>query len=423
MGAGSGICTADTGTGTGTGAAITTGPRVSKRPRLDRGPMVTPTDTELRAFAKALVTHGVAVLPLLHATEARQLAGLLEWEVQHAAEWRPGCAPLTRRRDARTRIRVHERHAGGGFGGVYLPSVNHGVTARRVREAYGHMCEQLMPHVARLLQQGPKGASDNGNGKGDGEWLRVREVTWYQLFDRAMLRDEDAKVGRESTHRDEGERKEADTVVFGGWCALGTCDGKPQTFRCIKGTGLWRREDGGFAKPSKAEAHRLEARMQTVQVPLGHCIIFDETILHMVMPSRNPKGLRRPRRPQTRVFTACKLSAHTNADTLQAKVRKLMTGGGQGWLKSGQKLPGYPNQYWGLQFDALRRMGRRLQPPCTEERKVVSGRNAGRVIRTPRHMQPFPSMVEQGLTPPNYTASTLRGFIDGVPIALDNKEV
>ena len=411
----SSLASAATGAGAGAGAgaravmsddhnsAMTsaTSVRVPKRPRTGPAPAAATFDWD--HAAQQFVTDRITTFPVFTRAEAMTKAAELEAAVLSAAEWADDFVPLTRRADPKTKIQLDQRHALGGFGGVKLPSVNHSRGVISVRRAFGAACnEHLMPRIVKLLAAGAKGPD------GDGTWAATAEVTGVQLFDRAMLRDEDAQVTKESGHRDKSDRDEPGTVMCGGWVALGTPDGKPQVFNCVPGDSLLQRVSGGFDKLTKAQ--QLALATKTFNIPLGHAVLFDETILHIVTPTAAPRGLPRPRAPQTRVFTAYALRAEPLPGEEQAAVAAMLRDGAEGTLKSGQSLPGYPNMYWGLQFDALDKAASHLQDSCIEHRTVAT---TGRIVRTPRHQTAMPSMVAQGIGAPSYTRDDIHLFTTG----------
>ena len=291
-------------------------------------------------IADTFVRDGVAIFPVYKKHYVQSLAELLAHEITHAPEWLPGAKPVVMRNQ---RIKPAERHALGGFGGVRANSVNHGVTAIAVRNDYDDITRKhLLPRVAQRLARGAKRA----------HW-GTREVRGYQVLDRALLRDVFSNVTEESKHRDLGTVDDPATVMCGGWVCLGTANGGPQRFRCAPGTSLWCRAKGGFNKAA-AKTIPEDAPMVTYEIPIGCAIIFDETIVHCVERAPKRRGVMGLIAPMTRVFTACCMTIQCLSEEAQARIARILRDGADFRLKSGQRLPGYPAMYWGLQFKTLK---------------------------------------------------------------------
>ncbi len=360
-----------------------------------------------QGFAEDMVCDSVVELPLFSEAQAARLHAALMGEFAHAPEWKvPPILSSTKR------IKPAERHSLGSFGRARANSVNHGLVAIAVREAYDLMIhERFLPHLVPLLAQRQKRAEWGG---------RVDAVRAYQLPDGVLARDAYSKVGYESGHRDAGTEDRPDAVRFGGWVALNTADGSPQQFRCATGSSLWRVTKGGFDKAAVANISKATlARMRNIAVRLGRVVFFDESIVHEVKPSpKAKKGTPKPHAPMTRVFVASELSIELRRESVKEFLRQMLQRGGDYPLKSGQKMPGYPKMYWGLQFDTLDQCAARLREICTETRTVTSrnSKHYGRVVHTPKHCQPWPSVVDLGRPSPPYSASLIRSIVDGYPV-------
>lgn len=340
---------------------------------------------------------GYVVIPLMSKERAAKYAQRVVDAVVGAPEYTT--PPKVQRGADGVAVKPYERHILGGFGGVWN-SANHCPAVRELMQMHYKL-------VQRLVR------------KGRAEWRYVREMP-----DRLLVRDADSKVCAESWHRDCAETsKEAfedrDNVRLGGWIALSTADGSSQYFSCVPGTSLWRTVSGGFSKLSKSDAAEYAKQATTVEIPLGHCIVFDETIVHEVRPSSKPKGWPRgkPIPPQVRLMTAAEWSNHRTAQHPWGPdgLRKALRDGAVIPLKSGQLQRGYPKMYWGPPklMSHLKKAAARLRPEYTETRTM---KKTGSKTTTPCEDH-FPTMVEAGLPAPGYTENEILSFTHGFDLA------
>lgn len=101
------------------------------------------------------------------------------------------------------------------------------------------------------------------------------------LYDRMSLRPCGSVIEGESFHRDHGPFPSCDTV-FGGWVNL---DASSQFFACIPEThktGVFGEGKSGFMVETEVD----KSKLQQVEIPAGHAIMFYQDILHMVRPGK-----------------------------------------------------------------------------------------------------------------------------------------
>ena len=163
----------------------------------------------------------------------------------------------------RTPVYVH-----GSFGALGHGTSFHMDSVRAIRViAHRH----LLPFFSLLAQHDP-------------------EVKLEQVIDRLMVRPIGCKVAAETAHRDDGIMEvratnramvrvtPEDDVVFGGWVNL---DDTPQFFSCVVGDYLSPDQRTGAGFDRQAEY----PQMSRICIPPGAYIVFNETILHEVLPS------------------------------------------------------------------------------------------------------------------------------------------
>ena len=364
-------------------------------------PLITEFDWDEAAIA--FLRDCVVDFPTLHPSEAAEAATLLEQAVAGATEFTT--PPRLRGKN----IKPYERHVLGGFGGVLYPSINHSPVARVLRLLYHTiMVRHFAPAVCKHMRKP--------------EWRGKKDVYFRSMWDRAMLRDADAKVTPESWHRDGGESNVAHAVRLGGWIALQTAGGQPQQLVCVPGSSLWRVIDCGFGKVSKDTLRPLEARKKVHRVKIGRCVVFDETIVHCVQRSpkaRKAKGAPPPA-PQVRIFIASELSCEPPPSEELETIHKQLLEGAVLPLKSGQRPRGYPAMYWCYPRlrEYLHLAAERLQPVMREKRHLAS---KGVDLTTPFQMEP-PSLVAQGVAPPPYTDAEIDAFVKPVKLPLGQEQ-
>ena len=375
------------------------------------------TSFDWDAARTTFLRDGVVVLPLLTKAAAARYAKRVVADVVGAPEY--SVPPKVQRGADNKPISPPERHALGGFGGVWN-SANHGKAAR-----------ELIMHHFKLMKHF-LWSHDNAKQHSLNSACLLHYVR--ECPDRLLVRDADSKVTAEAWHRDcadeasKASENDPSTVRLGGWIALQTATGAPQQFSCVPGTSAWAKVSGGFARLSKEDRAVFAPRAVTYNVPIGHCIVFDETIVHEVKPSRKPKGWPRgvPIPPQVRLFTAAEWSAHptTQLPEGMAVLRQRLQDGAVMNLKSGQKQRGYPKMYWGPPklTKHLEAAASRLNAPWVQSRTM---KTRGTEHKTP-YATDFPSMVEAGLPAPGYTREELAAFTHGAnllpPDAVDQKK-
>eukprot|EP00931_Biecheleriopsis_adriatica_P033975 TRINITY_DN19677_c0_g1_i2.p1 TRINITY_DN19677_c0_g1~~TRINITY_DN19677_c0_g1_i2.p1 ORF type:complete len:441 (-),score=40.93 TRINITY_DN19677_c0_g1_i2:25-1347(-) len=99
------------------------------------------------------------------------------------------------------------------------------------------------------------------------------------LWDRLCWRKRGDKLGYETAHRDISKHKLEQDEVFGGWLNL---DPSSQYFHCVPGSHCEALQPGrsGFCREASSSVE--VRRMQRVEVPCGHMVVFYQHILHEV---------------------------------------------------------------------------------------------------------------------------------------------
>lgn len=154
-----------------------------------------------------------------------------------------------------------------------------------------------------------------------------------QAFDRVMVRKSTQVPTAESWHRDEaGKALEEGDTLYGGWIAL-----DDQIFSAIPGTQLEINPGGGFDKLTEDELTGIMEihPKKTIEVPAGHMLIFNETIIHEVVGKAH-------KHTQARLFTAFYVSKEPEPIL---PIDDIVAEQAVAPLKSGQISPMLPAMY------------------------------------------------------------------------------
>jgi hypothetical protein len=139
------------------------------------------------------------------------------------------------------------------------------------------------------------------------------------LFDRMLHRYGTQKPNAESVHRDitPPTHLHVGDVVFGGWLNLSH---EPQSFSCVPASHLpchvapdtRDKPDAGFMKLKDDEIIKFRNLLESVSVPAGHLLIFNQTMVHEVVS--------KPAGEQMRLFMGWRLT--TSEDLLFGQKKK-----------------------------------------------------------------------------------------------------
>lgn len=149
------------------------------------------------------------------------------------------------------------------------------------------------------------------------------------LVDRMLYRPRGTKMAGENWHRDEAPGN-ADDLVLGGWINCGT---QVEHFICVPRSQLDRHEGNGFLKLSKEDFPTYKQHEHVVHIRPGQLLLFNETLIHRVAPSKGDHAL-------CRLFLGWRLTSSEqalNSATREQLERQLVV-----TLKSGQTPRMYP---------------------------------------------------------------------------------
>ena len=248
-------------------------------------------------------------------------------------------------------------YVGGGFSALSTASSFHNLTVRRLRTIAAR-------HVTKYFQQH------------ECPYPKIEVI-----IDRLMWRPIGAKPSPEAWHRDESPPCEG--LVLGGWLNL---DAEPQYLSCVPRTQA-DSEGRGFAKIPKSQHKELRARRQLVEVPPGHILLFNETLIHEVLAIAKDFVSRR-------LFLAWRLC--NDDKPFFPNIDPLLTEQAVMPLKSGQTPPTYPKLWLINHRQKLGPLANQFVPKLTE-RLVIAGDN----VLAPKRF--LPSLDELGALYPDYT--------------------
>jgi len=216
-----------------------------------------------------------------------------------------------------------------------------------------------------------------------GEYLKDDpDVNYQAVIDRVMVRLAGGNIGRESLHRDVDPSSVSDSTikgVYGGWLNLSY---RHDTFFCIPGTHKDHCTGKGFFKIPKSELPKYKDKCIAVNIPPGHCIVFNERILHEINPSKSAKY---------RMFLGHRLTVGPRS--IDPKTLRAIRTMAPVALKSGQDSRMWPVLWWTnwrnklpIQADTL--INPSVWDGCTETRTVQRGPDEGSKYRCIKPVMP-----------------------------------
>jgi hypothetical protein len=153
----------------------------------------------------------------------------------------------------------------GGFGAMGTPtSFHHPIIRHARRQCYDQMFPKFL------------------------DWHRGRKLE--MMFDRFSQRLPGGEISPETWHRDIGPH-DKDDIIYGGWINLDPPGSPSQKFSCVPGNffqpnGNHTQGFVRFDAKNAADIARLKAARQIVEIPPGHCIIFNQTLAHEVLKTK-----------------------------------------------------------------------------------------------------------------------------------------
>ena len=283
-------------------------------------------------MAPKLLQHGVTVVPVYDHSQLQRIRQQMIQDINTFPEYRHDGGPIT-----------NEVCTLGGFAAFGNPSQFHCTAARQIRRDIHKLAWDMI--------------TDSVPGR--------RDDNFEQIPDRVLLRHSSQKPTKEAWHRDTSPDAFDDDIVYGGWVNLDMPGHGDQTFRCILGTAEQRANGGrGFSalKYSKNQLAKAAELLTVVQIPPGHMVLFNSTIVHEVANAGNKTILRQ--------FVGFRLSRHRDGTLVdrimrtkpkgpkrrkadhgntQSRIDQIIDKGALFPLKSGQDVPCVPAIYASIQ--------------------------------------------------------------------------
>lgn len=211
----------------------------------------------------------------------------------------------------------------GSFQALAHPSTFHAEEVRVLRQ---RCMAQLVNHLWRDF------VAADGPGSDD---LRLE-----QMFDRLCVRRAGTTITGETWHRDVSPNTlDSTDRVFGGWLNIGP---KVQYFKYVPGTQASKGASSGFVRAFSASDKRcFTARSVTVEVPVGHMVVFFENIVHGVAGRHHEED-------EYRLFLGWRLTSDdfsANGGNDGEDLRTALTTQAVMALKSGQRVPMWPKMF------------------------------------------------------------------------------
>jgi hypothetical protein len=232
-----------------------------------------------------------------------------------------------------------------------------------------------------------------------------------KIKDRALKRKKGIKPTKEAWHQDLapptkqcGILPEKDDIVFGGWFNPESNSRSAQTFSCIPRTHSKCVGDlrGGFFKTMELTEEQKAAKL-SVEVPPGHLLVFNESLVHEVVAIPREMDM-------IRLFTAFVL--RTVAKDYMGRTAELLRSQSVMPLKSGQIPPMYTGRDYPMRIiDLANWANHALRPFMLRERTY-------RGVRYLIPKQPAPSLEELDLMYPPYTPSEMAMYLPAAVAAL-----
>lgn len=228
------------------------------------------------------------------------------------------------------------------------------------------------------------------------------EVKGLQCLD--LLCDRVAAPGFEGSHRDEAPGAPPNSIVLGGWYNMGP---EETTFTYCPGTHKGQSGSGGFAPLSREDHELYKDRMETIVVPVGFLLLFDEKLVHMVA-AKKPKGGR-----NMRLFMGFVVGPDVTGP-INNDIEWALDNTGNFPRKSGQLAEAYPKLWWTNWFNKIEELsnivkgnlhehGHRKGDPVTTVARFINERG-GCVLPNPHPPVPQaekdlflkPTLVKEG---------------------------
>jgi hypothetical protein len=161
---------------------------------------------------------------------------------------------------------IPEKFVRGAFQALGNPSSFHNILVRNARQWSMHDVAPVLREYKDL----------------DERW---KDYSLEQYVDRLMYRPPGVKPSSESWHRDESPTVLKEDLTFGGWINFNDTD---QHFSCVIGSHFVGQREGlkGFVKLTEEEkkGYSISPDRRIIVVPPGAIIIFNENIVHEVLP-------------------------------------------------------------------------------------------------------------------------------------------
>ncbi len=170
------------------------------------------------------------------------------------------------------------------------------------------------------------------------------------LPDRLMVRPATQTIARGSWHRDTSFHACNGDVIFGGWINFDFFD-QPFTYvpnSSISSTNA-RPDERGYTVVDNVVASECNSLKETVKVPPGHMLVFNETLIHRIMPT-NTKQIKTGF-SSVRLFQGFRLT--TSNDLLNPSKMEELIGQDVLTLKDGKKPSAYGQRHWCSSFDRI----------------------------------------------------------------------
>lgn len=240
-----------------------------------------------------------------------------------------------------------DRYPLGGFSAYGNPSSFHNMTVRDIREKSYNVVSPLLSEYSPSHMK-------------------------HMIIDRLLVRPPGRKMSKETWHRDEAATSKDDDVIFGGWINL---NDEPSFFSCVPTSHIGVVGHGGFSKLDDDQKRMYTHNKVLVKIPPGYILVFNEKIVHEVLPTKN-------KHPIYRVFLGWRLT-QSDQPLDNDLLTKLVTQAPIP-LKSGQYPPMYAKLHLVNWKDRLEKYSENFDPKCTVR---LPSKNGGETTVVDRHMK------------------------------------
>ena len=218
-----------------------------------------------------------------------------------------------------------------------------------------------------------------------------------QIIDRMMVRPSGFSPSRESWHRDEAPNAKKGDKTFGGWINL---DSENQYFSAVPKTHKEVSGHNGFAPIKDKKQILIYNQNKTkIIIPPGHILVFYENMVHEVLS-------RKKKYTQKRVFLAWRLTK--SIEPYFPNIQLLLKNQSVMPLKSLQIPPMYAKLHWTNWRDKLERFSQNIIDECKEKKKMLSGKDKGKIYYVTRRFLPSLSEYKSDTIP--YTKRELKMY-------------